>query len=91
MPHSVEREKVVFADTVRLAQELEAGFEDAGLSVLERHADAEHGAAVVVVEVDALGDFAARDAEQDGAAAVAAGGAVGFEREGGLLRVRGLD
>ena len=45
----------------------------------------------MVVEIDALGDFAARDAEQDGAAAVAAGRAVGFEREGGFLAVGRFD
>ena len=91
MPHSVEGEEVIFANTVRLTQELQTSFKDAGLGVLEGHADAEHGTAVVVVEVDALGDFAPRDAEQDGSAAVAAGSAVGFECEGRFLRVRGLD
>lgn len=89
--HGVEGQEVVFADAVRFAQELEAGFEDARFGVLEGDADAEHGAAVVVVEIDSFGDFAARDAEEDGAAAVAAGGAVRFEREGGFLRVRGFD
>ena len=91
MPHRIEGEEVIFADAVRLAQEFEARFEDAGLGVLEGHANAEHGTPVVVVEVDALGDFATRDAEQDGAAAVAAGGTVCFERERGFLRVWGLD
>ena len=79
MPHGVEGEEVVFADAVGFAEELEAGFEDARFGVLEGHADAEDGAAVVVVEVDAFRDFAAGDAEEDGAAAVAAGCAVGFE------------
>jgi len=61
--HGVEGEEVVFADAVGFAQELEAGFEDAGFSVLERDADTEDGAAIVVVEVDALADFAAGDAK----------------------------
>ena len=91
MAHGVEGEKVVLANAVCFAQELEAGFEDARLGVLEGHADAEHGAAVMVVEIDAFGDFAAGDAEEDGAAAVAAGGAVGFEGEGGFLAVGGFD
>ena len=91
VPHGVEGEEVVFADAVGFAQELEAGFQDAGFGVLEGDADAEHGAAVVVVEVDALADFASSDAEQDCAAAVATCGAVGFEGEGGLLGVRGFD
>lgn len=91
MPHGIEGEEVVFADAVCLAQELEAGFEDARFGVLEGHADAEDGAAVVVVEVDAFGDFAARDAEEDGAAAVAARGAVGFEGQGGFLAVGRFD
>lgn len=89
--HGVEGQEIVLADAVRLAQELEPGLEDARLGVLERHADAEHGAAVVVVEVDALGDLPAGDAQQDGAAAVAAGGAVRLERERRLLRVGRLD
>ncbi len=58
---------------------------------MEGYADAEHGATVVVVEVDAFGHFATRDAEEDGAAAVAAGCAVGFEREGGFLTVGRFD
>lgn len=91
MAHGVEGEEVVFADTVGFAQELEARFEDAAFGVLEGHADAEHGAAVVVVEVDAFANFAARNAQQDGAAAVTARGAVGFQGERGFLRVRGFD
>lgn len=91
MAHGVEGEEVVLADAVGFAQELEAGLEDARFGVLEGDADAEDGAAVVMVEVDALADFAAGDAQQDGAAAVAAGGAVGLERERGFLRVGRLD
>ena len=91
MSHGVEGEEVVFADAVGLAEELEARFEDARLGVLEGDADAEHGAAVVVVEIDAFGDFAARDAEEDGSTAVAAGGAVGFECQGGFLGVGRFD
>lgn len=81
VPHRVEGEEVVFPDPVRLPQECESGFEDAGLGVLEGNADAEHRAAVMVVEIDALGDFSARDAEQDGTPAVAARCAVRLERE----------
>ena len=81
MPHCIEGQEVVLANAVRLAEELEAGFKDAGFGVLKRHADAEHRPPVVVVEVDTLGDFAAGDAEEDGTAAVAACGAVGFERQ----------
>ena len=91
MPHGVKGEEVVLADAVRLAQELEPGFEDAGFGVLEGHADAEHRPPVVVVEIDALAHFAAGHAEEDGAAAVAAGCAVGLEGEGGFLRVGRLD
>lgn len=91
MAHGVEGEEVVFADAVGFAQELEAGFEDARFRVLEWDADAEDGAAVVVVEIDSFADFTARDAEEDGAAAVAAGCAVGFEGEGGFLGVGGFD
>lgn len=91
MAHGVEGEEVVFADAVRFAQELEAGFEDAALGVLEGDADADDGATIVVVEVDAFGDLATRDAEQDSAAAVAACGAVGFERQGCFLTVGGFD
>ena len=58
---------------------------------MEGDADAEDGAAVVVVEIDAFGDFAAGDAEEDGAAAVAAGCTVGFECEGCFLRVGCFD
>ena len=91
MAHGVEGEEVVFADAVSFAQEFEARFEDAAFGVLEGDADADNGAAVVVVEVDAFGDFAARDAEQDGAAAVAACGAVGLERQGCFLAVGRFD
>ena len=91
VPHGVEGEEVVFADAVRLAEELEPRFEDARLRVLEGDADAEHGSAVVVVEIDAFGHFAARDAEQDGSAAVAAGCAVGFECQRGFLGVGCFD
>lgn len=89
--HGVEGEEVVFADAVGFAEEFEAGFQDPGFGVLEGHADAEHGAAVMVVKVDAFADFAAGDAEEDGAAAVTAGRAVGFERQGGFLGVGGFD
>ncbi len=91
MPHGVEGEEVVFADTVGFAKEFQAGFEDAGFGVLEGDADAEHGATVVVVEVYSFADFASSDAEKDGTAAVTAGGAVGFEGEGGFLGVGGFD
>lgn len=91
MAHGVEGEEVVFADAVCFAQELEAGFQDAGFRVLKRHADAEDRSAVMVVEIDAFADFPPGDAEEDGAAAVAAGGAVGFEREGCFLRIRRFD
>ena len=63
MAHGVEGEEIVFADAVGFAQELEPGFENARLGVLEGDADAEDGAAVVVVEVDALADFTAGNAE----------------------------
>lgn len=91
MAHGVEGEEVVFADAVGFAQELEARFEDAAFGILEGDADADDGAAVVVVEIDAFGDFAAGHAEEDGAAAVAACGAVGFEREGRFLTVGRFD
>ena len=91
MPHRVEGEKVLFFDVVGVAEEFEAGFEDAGFRVLEGRAHAEDSPAEVAVEVDSFGDFAARDAEQDRALAVLAGGAVGLEREGGFLGVGGLD
>lgn len=78
MPHRVEGEEIVFPDAVRLAQEFKPGFENAGFGVLEGDTDAEHRAAVLVVEIDALGDFAASDAEQDGTTAVAARGSVCF-------------
>ena len=90
MPHGVEREEIILPDPIVLAQEFEARFEDAGLRVLEGHTDAEHRAAVMVVEIDPLGDFAPRDAEEDRAPAVAACGAVGFQGQGGFLRVRGF-
>lgn len=89
--HGVEAQEVVLADAIRFAQELEAGLEDAGLGVLEGDPDAEHGAAVVVVEINALGDFPAGDAKQDGAPAVAAGGAVGLERQRRFLAVGRFD
>ena len=91
MPHCVEGEEVILSDTVVLTQELEAGFEDAGFGVLEWHAYAEHGAAVVVVKIDPFGDFTSGNAEQDGAAAVAAGCAIGLERERSFLGVGCLD
>lgn len=78
MPHGVEGKEVVFPDTVRLAQELEPSFEDAGFGILKGDADAEHRAAVLMVEIDALGDFAASDTEQNGTTAVAARGPVRF-------------
>lgn len=90
VPHSVEGEEVVFADAVGFSKEFQARFEDAGFSVLEGHTDAEHSAAVVVVEIYSFAEFASSDAEKDSAAAVAAGGAVGFESEGGLLGVGGF-
>ena len=91
MTHGVEREEVVFADAVGFAEEFETGFEDSGLGVLEWDADAEDGAAVVVVEINAFGDFAAGDAKENGATAVAAGCAVGFKCEGGFLGIGCFD
>lgn len=89
--HGVEGEEVVFADAVGFAEELEAGFEDAGFGVLEGDADAEHRAAVMVVEVYALRDFPPSDAEEDGAAAITTCGAVCFEGEGSFLCIRRFD
>ncbi len=89
--HGVEGEEVVFADAVGFPQEFEARFEDAAFGVLEGDADADDGAAVVVVEVDAFGDFAAGHAEEDGAATVAACGAVGLESERGFLTIGRFD
>ncbi len=80
MPHRVEGEEIVFSDPVILAEEFQAGFEDAGLCVLERHTYAQHGAPIVVVEIDTLGHFSSSDTEQDGASPVAACCAIGFER-----------
>lgn len=88
VPHRVEGEEVVLADAVRLAQELESRLEDARFRVLERHPDAQHRAPVVVVEINALRDFSSRDAEQDGAAAVAARRAIRFQRQRRFLAVR---
>ena len=45
----------------------------------------------MVIEIYTFGDFASSDAEKDSATAVAAGCAIGFEGEGGFLRVRGFD
>ena len=58
---------------------------------MERYADAEHRTAVMVVEIDSFADFATRDAQEDGAAAVAASCAVGFEGERCFLRVGCFD
>lgn len=58
---------------------------------MEGDADAEHGAAVVVVEINAFRDFATGDAEENCASAVAACCAVGFQGEGGFLAVGRFD
>lgn len=91
MPHCVEGEEVVFADPVRFPEELETGFEDPGFGVLEGDPHAEHRASVMVVEIYTFGDFPTGDAEQDGAAAVAASGAVSFECQGSFLGIRRFD
>ena len=91
MAHGVEGEKVIFSDAIRLAEELEAGFEDAGFGVLEGDTDTEHRTAVVMVEINAFGDFAPGDTEEDGAAAVTTSCAIGFEGERSFLRVWGFD
>lgn len=91
MAHGVEGEEVVFTNAIRLAQELEAGFENAGFGVLEGNANAKHGAAVLVVEIDSLGDLTTGDAKQDRAAAVTTCSAIGFERQGRFLAVGGFD
>lgn len=44
-----------------------------------------------MVEVDALGHFPSSDAQEDGAAAVAAGGTVGLESKRCLLTVGSFD
>ena len=44
-----------------------------------------------MVEIYTLRDFTTRDAEQNGAFTILAGGAVGFESEACFLRVRRLD
>lgn len=91
MPHGVEGEEVIFSNSVGFAQEFEAGFEDAGFGVLEGDADAEHGPAVVMVEINAFRDFAAGDAEEYCSSAVAACRAVGFQGEGCFLAVGRFD
>ncbi|GKT57280.1 LOW QUALITY PROTEIN: DDHD domain-containing protein [Colletotrichum tofieldiae] len=71
--HGVERQEVVLADAIRLAQELKPRLEDSGLGVLKRHAYAQHGSAVLVIEIDTFRDLSSGDAKQNGAAAVTTG------------------
>ena len=63
MAHRVKGEKVVLTDAVCLPEELEPRFEDARLGVLEWHADAQHGAPVVMVEIDSFRHLAPRDTQ----------------------------
>ena len=81
MPHGVERQEVVLANTVRLAEEFEAGFQNARFGVLEGNAHAEHSAAVMMVEIYTFRDLASSDTEEDSASAVAACCAIGFESQ----------
>ena len=91
MSHGVEGEEVVFADAIGLAEKFEAGFQDSRLGVLEGYAYAEHRSSVVVVEIYTFRHLPPRDAEQDGAATVAACRAVGLESQRGLLRIGRFD
>lgn len=91
MPHGVERQEVVLPDTVVLAEEFEAGFEDARLCVLERDSDTQHRTAIVMIEVYTFGDFTSGDAEQNSSSAVAARRAVRLKRQRRFLRVGGFD
>ena len=91
MPHGVERKEIILADSIVLAQEFETRFQDTRLCVLEWHSDTEHSAAIMVVEIDTFRDFTSGDTEEDSASAVTACCAVGFQRQGGLLRVGRLN
>lgn len=70
-----------------VAEVLEPGFEDARLGVDVGDAEHEDGAAQVVVEIDALRDFAARHRQQSGPAAVVARADVVLQRQARLGRV----
>ena len=48
------------------AEEVKPRAQHMGEGVLERHADQHHATAIVVLEVDALGDLAPRDREEHG-------------------------
>ena len=55
LPNGVEGEEVGLVDAARVAEVLEARAQHPAERVLEGDAEEEHGAAVVAVEVDALG------------------------------------
>ena len=81
MSHGVERQEVVLANAVRLAEELEAGFQDARLGVLEGNAHAEHCAAIMVIEIYTFRHLASSDTEEDSASAIAACCTIGFQSQ----------
>ena len=91
LSHRVERKKIRLFDLERLAKILQPRAEYSGESVLVRDAVHDYRASVVPVEVDALGDFAARDAQEHGASAAVTRSPVVVERQAGLHHVLGLD
>ena len=91
MPHGVERQEVVLANTIRLAEELETGFQDTRLGVLEGNSHAEHSAAIVMVEIYTFRDLPSSNTEEDSASAVAARCAIGLKSQRGFLCIRRFD
>ena len=91
LPDGVEGEEVRLVDGARVSQELEPRAQHPAERVLEGHAEQQDGAPVVAVKVDALRNLAARDREEDGAAAAVARALEVLERHGGLEHVGRLD
>jgi len=60
-PLRVKGQEIIFADTVVVTEEFEAGFEDAGFGVLVGDAKHDYCAAVLVIEIDSFRDFTSTD------------------------------
>ena len=91
LANRVEREKVVLVNVVVRAQIVQAREQHLGLRVLVRHAHHDDATSVVVIKVNTLCDFAARDGKKDGPAPTVARLAVVVQRYGRLDDIFRLD
>lgn len=81
LSHGVEGEEVRLSDLELVEEEVEPRAKDGVRGAPEGEAEEEDGAAVVQGEGDVVGDLAADDGEEDGAAADVAGASIVLERE----------